>query len=99
MSARLIAFVCLSQFAICNRLPEPVLPPQPTLVVFLKGSDNQQLDVMRAMRQEIHNLMGYAAYQVEFLTAAESFPVSGRLVVMELKGQCSAENSSDVVAS
>jgi len=94
--ARLVAFVCLGQFALCSRLPEPVLPVQPPLVVFLKGSEAQSPDAMRAMRLELQQLMANTRYQLEFRTSLDRSSVSGRLVVMEFKGVCGEEASPSV---
>lgn len=89
MLARLFAFVCLSQFALCSRLPEPVVPLQRTLVVFLKGAAGLNPSSLLAMKREIQNLAGSAGFEIEFRTAGTN-PVSGMLVVTEFKGECRA---------
>ena len=89
MSARLFAFVCLSQFALCSSLPGPVAPKKQSLVVFLKGSDAQDQLTLLSMREEVQKLLAPIGYSVEFRTKLNG-PVSGHLVVTEFKGQCTS---------
>jgi hypothetical protein len=89
MFARLFAFVCISQFALCSSLPGPVITRKQTLVVFLKGAADQSAASLLEMKQETRKLLKPTGYDIEFLTTLDGSPITGRLVVAEFKGQCS----------
>ncbi len=98
MYARFVAFVCLSSFGLCSHLPEPLAPTLPTLFVFLKGTQSQSPDTLREMRREVQQLMA-DTFKVEFRTPQDLEPISGRLVVMELKGVCGESGPEAKVAN
>lgn len=90
MFARIIAFVCITQFGLCGHLSEPVGPPLHAVVVFLKGAEAQQANTLNGAKQELSKILRPAGYSVEFRTSPGE-PVEGSLVVMEFRGECNGE--------
>lgn len=95
MYARLIAYVCLSQFALSASLPGTSIPRKQSLIVFLKSTDQQDPSIMLAMRDEVRKLLKPTGYEIEFRSDSGGSPVSGRVVVTEFKGQCLAAAHQD----
>lgn len=92
MSARLPAtFVCLLSFGLCIGRAETVAPSDRTLVVSLKTDPHQAAEPVREMQREVSTLMRSVGYDVEWRKAsAQAAPVSGSLIVLELRGVCQA---------
>lgn len=97
MFARLVAFVCISQFGLCSHLSEPVGPPLHPVVVYLKGAGAQNASTLNAAKQELSKILRPAGYSVEFRTSLEQ-PVEGSLVVMEFRGECNGQPIESSVA-
>lgn len=97
MYARLFAYVCLSQFALSASLPGPVIPRKQSLVVFLKGTEQQDASTILNMRDEVRKLLKPAGYDIEFRSEMGVTPVSGRMIVAEFKGQCHAAAHQDEI--
>lgn len=95
MYARLFAYVCLSQFALCASVPGPVVPKKHPLVVFLRGTEQQDTFTILAMRDEVRKLLKPAGYDVEFRSVTGAEPILGPLIVAEFQGQCSAAAHRD----
>lgn len=97
MYARFFAYVCLSQFALSASLPGPVIPRKQPLVVFLKGTEQQDASIILNMRDEVRKLLKPAGYDIEFRSVVGVTPVSGRVIVAEFKGQCQAAAHQDEI--
>jgi hypothetical protein len=97
--ARLLALVCLSIIGPSLGRSEPVGPTERKLVVYLKGGVNVDANQRRAMTRELARLMATAHYQVEVVELNAQTRTEQdieRLVVLELRGECSANPAAAI---
>ncbi|MEO8598009.1 MAG: hypothetical protein ABI759_32115 [Candidatus Solibacter sp.] len=91
MSARLLATLCLVFGSVPASSAPSAASADATLVVYLKGGNNQPAAPLAEMKREVSVLMGQAGYSVEWRSVgAQTGEESNAemLAVLELSGNC-----------
>jgi hypothetical protein len=96
MYARLLATLCLLSMSTFFAQADSDVPTGDTLEVYVKGRDASTPDVRRAMERELGALMQSAGFRVVWRDASDPPSAAGaeHLVLVELRGVCSAQFSS-----
>ncbi len=93
MYARLLAFVCLLSCSVLTARAEPMSTRGATVGVYLQVDANASSLSLHAMRLELRDLMAPTGLNFSWTNAKNSALID-RLIVVELRGQCSPDAES-----